>query len=534
MDRNAVTVPDASSAPSGVDGAREATASGRAEDPDTIGRFSVLRRLGEGGMGVVLVGRDDTLERDVALKLVRPERADAAARTRLLREAQAMARVAHPNVVAIYEAGLHADSSVYIAMELVAGKSLAEWLTQKRPVRDVLEVFVQAGRGLAAAHHAGILHRDFKPANVLVGDDGRARVVDFGLARAVATHELAEVSGAAGGSGASRASDASTTSHASPTPHAGVALAAELTVRGTILGTPAYMSPEHFKGEATEASDQWSFGVSLYRALFGAAPFAGEGLLGLMEAVVKGPAPSPPPSPDVPPRVTAIVLRALERDAADRFPSMDAMVDALEAELRVDPAKDPAASRRQRRAVAIVVTMFGVASLVVLGVRSGFHLSVRDVMVQALLGLTVLGAAVLAFRRRLLRDAHGRRVVVFFVLMIATLAAHRAVSLDADVAVVLRGDAVFAVTMGVLAGAMLERWLGWVAVVMSAYLAFSYAAPSLAVAGFGTALIGCIALGIWFWREPAAPLLAGDRSRSGSRGGARSSGARARPKPGAR
>ena len=160
------------------------------EDPTQVGRFVIQRRLGAGAMGVVLVGRDDTLDREVAVKLVKPgvkpgKKAEGA-KLRLLREAQAMAKLAHPNVVAIYEAGLHEDG-VYIAMELVYGQALDGWLKQKpRTVLEILERFLQAGRGLAAAHAKGIIHRDFKPANVLVGEDGRTRVGDFGLARAAA------------------------------------------------------------------------------------------------------------------------------------------------------------------------------------------------------------------------------------------------------------------------------------------------------------------------------------------------------------
>ena len=153
--------------------------------PTQIGRYRVEGQLGEGGVGMVFAAHDPELGRRVAVKLLRPDRLGSdplAAGERLREEAQAMAQLAHPNVATVYDVGEH-DGGVYIAMELVEGQSLREWLDQMvRPWKEVLSMYFQAGRGLAAAHDAGMIHRDFKPANVLVGRDGRARVVDFGLA----------------------------------------------------------------------------------------------------------------------------------------------------------------------------------------------------------------------------------------------------------------------------------------------------------------------------------------------------------------
>jgi serine/threonine protein kinase len=152
----------------------------RSGDPRRIHRFAVLRQLGAGGMGVVYAAYDEELDRRVAIKVVREDMVASQGRSRMLREAQAMAKVSHPNVVQVYEVGEFAGQ-VFVAMEFVKGITLADWLTaEERAWEEILEMYLQAGRGLAAAHHQGLVHRDFKPDNVLVGADGRARVLDFG------------------------------------------------------------------------------------------------------------------------------------------------------------------------------------------------------------------------------------------------------------------------------------------------------------------------------------------------------------------
>src|SRR5687768_12300976 len=164
-----------------------------------VGRFAVLQQLGAGAMGIVLAAYDDTLDRRVAIKLMRPGAAGGEqGRSRAVREAQALARLNHPNVVQIYEAGLHQDS-LYIAMEFIAGKTLREWVDddeRRPPWQEILSLYVAAGRGLAAAHEAGIIHRDFKPDNAMVGHDGRVRVTDFGVARGEAAQASLELDSA--------------------------------------------------------------------------------------------------------------------------------------------------------------------------------------------------------------------------------------------------------------------------------------------------------------------------------------------------
>jgi eukaryotic-like serine/threonine-protein kinase len=289
----------------------------------TIGRYVILDRIGGGGMGVVYTGYDPELDRKVALKLLRPDRAAGeAARLRLLREAQAIARLSHPNVVAVHDAGTFGDQ-VFIAMELVSGTTLRRWLDEeRRPWREVVDRFLLAGRGLAAAHAAGLVHRDFKPDNVLLGKDGRVRVADFGLARAV------------GGTGAEEEAS----------PESGGILESPLTQLGMAVGTPAYMSPEQLRGERADArSDQFSFCVALWEALYGERPFAG--------VLERGPVREVPAGSRVPDRLRQALLRGLAADPAARHPSMEELLDRLE--------RDPEASRRRWLAAATVVLAVG-------------------------------------------------------------------------------------------------------------------------------------------------------------------------------
>jgi serine/threonine protein kinase len=234
------------------------------------GRFIIEGRLGEGGMGVVYAARDPHLGRKVAVKVLRG--ADRAGNARLLREAQAMARLAHPNVVVVFDSGV-LDDRLFVAMELVDGERLDRWLTAHRPGwRAAIDLFIQAGRGLAAAHAAGIVHRDFKPANVLVGGDGRARVLDFGLAR-------------------------DESAPAEPPP-AGEppAEAPGVTATGAVLGTPAYMAPEQRRGERASArADQYSFCVGLYESLYGVHPSSN--IIPVKTPVPSAVAPRPAPRP---------------------------------------------------------------------------------------------------------------------------------------------------------------------------------------------------------------------------------------------
>ncbi|HSS01300.1 MAG TPA: serine/threonine-protein kinase, partial [Kofleriaceae bacterium] len=249
-----------------------------------------------GGMGTVYRAYDPDLDRNVALKLVRadPRNPDhrARLRSRLWREAQTLAQLAHPNVVAVHDVGTH-DDRVFVAMELVDGTTLRELLTDERPALPrILELFRAAGGGLAAAHDVALIHRDFKPDNVLVGRDGRVRVVDFGLARAVAGEDSLGP----------------------------LAIGSDATVSGLVAGTPAYMAPEQFAGAELDArADQFSFCVALHEALFGARP-----------ADERAPIPlRTPGGTRVPTRLRAALLRGLAPDPASRHSSMHALLDEL-------------------------------------------------------------------------------------------------------------------------------------------------------------------------------------------------------------
>jgi tRNA A-37 threonylcarbamoyl transferase component Bud32 len=289
---------------------------------ESVGRYLIVDVVGRGGMGIVYSAYDPELDRKVALKLLLADSARSDnLRHRLRREAQAMARLSHSNVVTVYDVGIH-DDQLFIAMELMEGATLVHWLqAEPRKVSEVLEQFAAAGRGLEAVHAAGFVHRDFKPANVLVGRDGRVCVSDFGLARLVAH------------SGDSASS-----------PDLVQAKAATLTEGGTLLGTPSYMAPEQLEGKPADArSDQFAFCVALYEALYGERPFAGKTVAELRQAVRNGQVREPALDSTAPPRVRQILLRGLQTDPAKRYESMTALLRDL--------GRDPA--RRRRRAAVV-------------------------------------------------------------------------------------------------------------------------------------------------------------------------------------
>jgi tetratricopeptide (TPR) repeat protein len=262
-----------------------------------IGRYVLISPLGVGGMGEVYTAYDPSLDRRIALKVIKPVVSDGellGARALLVAEAHALAKLSHPNVVAVYDVGTDADD-VYVAMEYVEGTTLTAWLGEARPWPEVIDLFVAAGRGLAAAHAAGLVHRDFKPDNVLIGTDGRVRVIDFGIALATKGKR-----------------------------------AGEMPQDKSIVGTPSFMAPEQFEaGNVGPHSDQFSFAVALYQALWRAWPFPGDNDFMVRENVLEGRLLDPPES-GVPPPVRDAVLRALSRDPAKRFPSMTELLAALQ------------------------------------------------------------------------------------------------------------------------------------------------------------------------------------------------------------
>ena len=319
-------------------GERETVAAalfGRPGGPRTIGRYQVGEVLGRGAMGVVYEAWDEVLRRTVAVKLIARDAEIGRAEHRFRREALALAKLDHPNVVGVHEVGVH-DGRLFIAMELVRGETLDAWLAaQPRSWAAILRVFVQAGRGLQAAHDAGLIHRDFKPANCIVGESGWVRVLDFGLARG-ATDLLDEEA-------------------AATFPQVN-SLEVSVTRTGATLGTPAYMAPEQLRGlEVSPSSDQFSFAIALYEALEGVRPFAGSCIVDIHQNIEAGR--RQVGSGRTPKPILELVERGLALTPTERWPSVGAMVDALEA----------MPERRDRRRRAWWMTGMGVVAVSAVG-----------------------------------------------------------------------------------------------------------------------------------------------------------------------
>jgi eukaryotic-like serine/threonine-protein kinase len=321
---------------------RQAPIAERLEEGSRVGRFMVLERVGAGGMGVVFRAYDPKLAREVALKCLKPRSLQPEHRRRLVGEAQAMAKLSHPNVVSVYDVLEPQRGEVVVAMEYVPGVNLRRWLGQRaRSWEEVLAMLVAAGQGLAAAHAQGLLHRDFKPSNVLVGEDDRPRVTDFGLAKL---------------EGVDSTGPAPARPRAEPLPREPSGLHREagddpLTSTGTIVGTPAYMAPEQYAERGVDArADQYAFCSSLWHALTGTLPFGtGSDLGTIIEAKEKGP-PQWPKDHPLPRRIVAAILRGMAPRPDDRWPSMAALLEAL----RWDPR---ARRRRWMTAAAGLVTV---------------------------------------------------------------------------------------------------------------------------------------------------------------------------------
>ncbi|PRP91620.1 Serine/threonine-protein kinase PK-1 [Enhygromyxa salina] len=312
---------------------------GAAAEPVKIGRFTVLERLGAGGMGVVYAAYDNELDRKIAIKLLRGVDEGGAHITRLKREAQALAKLSHPNVVHVYEIGSF-RKQVFVAMEFVEGVTLRDWEPaddQPDPVAEIVTKFVEAGRGLAAAHAAGLVHRDFKPDNALVGDDGRVRVLDFGLARGLDEQEAVGESTLDQDRELFESTDST--------------LRQPLTRTGAILGTPAYMAPEQHLGQRADArSDQFAFCVALWEKLHGQRPFRASGLRQLAVKVLEGKIEEPEDSRHPVPQW---MRRAIERGMAAapdaRWPDMNTLLASL--------SGNPRKRRRWVIAAAVATTL---------------------------------------------------------------------------------------------------------------------------------------------------------------------------------
>jgi predicted Ser/Thr protein kinase len=274
-----------------------------------VGRYVIEERIGAGGMGVVFSATDSELHRRVAIKLLRRSGLgpmSTAGRERLMREARLLASLSHPNVLTVFDVGTH-EGDVFIAMELVDGGSFTSWLRRTSRTQDeIIDRMIEAGRGLAAAHAGGVVHRDIKPDNILVGSDGRARVTDFGLARI--DQDLAQDL------------DASKAATLSP----------DLTKTGALMGTPVYMAPEQWnKGVVDPRTDQWAFCATLYEVVAGVRPFTVDNPAVRTAEIETGRIAQPAEGRSIPGWLRKIVERGLRPNPKDRWPSMEVVVDAL-------------------------------------------------------------------------------------------------------------------------------------------------------------------------------------------------------------
>jgi WD40 repeat protein len=302
--------------------------------PTRVGRYQLGEMLGAGGMGVVYRAHDPDLDRAVAIKVVHT--GDASSGARLLREAQAMARLRHPNVVPIFDVG-PAEDAVFVAMPLLEGGTLKAWLHGgPRGFAEILDRFVAAGRGLAAAHAAGLVHRDFKPENVLLGAGGETQVSDFGIA-CLAGDEAA------------------------PSASVSTLASGALTETGDVLGTPDYMAPEQLRGRPSDArADQFSFCIALWEGIYGERPFlrstadTTDPMRARMDAIAAGPV--APPRRDHPAWIAQLLVRGLAEDPERRWPTLQALLDAIDAYR---------ASRRWRRWLAAGLGAAGLAAAIV-------------------------------------------------------------------------------------------------------------------------------------------------------------------------
>jgi serine/threonine-protein kinase len=308
---------------------------------DAVDRYVVLEQLGKGGMGEVYAAWDPVLDRKVALKLLKAEHQESGIadelRLRLMREAQALARMSHPNVVTVHDVGI-VDGQIYLAMEFVEGQTLTKWLAERpRSWREILSVFLEAGEGLAAAHDAGVTHRDFKPDNVVIGKNARARVMDFGLAHA---HEGAQ--------------EPQPIAASADTPTGSIRR--RITLPGIMLGTPAYMSPEAMFGQKTDPrSDEFSFAVALYEALYGFRPFEGATAPAVAAEIQVNRVRPPPRKSPVPRRIHQLLLKALRANPDERFQTLRALL------IQLGRRK----SSRRRQVLTVLVAVLSALALMI-------------------------------------------------------------------------------------------------------------------------------------------------------------------------
>ncbi|MCG8422800.1 MAG: serine/threonine protein kinase [Proteobacteria bacterium] len=462
--------------------------------PHTIGRFTVIKRLGAGGMGVVYSAFDDELERKVAIKLVRPEATESrdALRARLLREAKSLARLSHPNVVAVHEVGTHEDQ-VFLVMEFIRGITLRSWLGErKRSSAEIVAMFLDVGRGLAAAHELGLVHRDFKPSNVLIDASGRPRVIDFGLAQVAASLRsnggshgddgVRDHGNEGGRDGASRGC-----SGEPPTrPIAQSAYSRSLTQTGVVLGTPNYMSPEQFSGKPLDvSSDQFSYCVALYQALYGRDPFGGNSIPERMHAVLTGALVPPPVKPPVPPAISAALERGLAVQPEKRWPTMDDLLAALGSILSDhEPSRhDPGVRQFLRR--YILLNALIIASITGLLVYLDHtYQQVRVItpagsVISHVVGGSILLLGIWLTRSQWRRALFHRRLAALFAVIVGCSVLNQPIAylVGSTTTQMVVQQMVITTALLTLASLHIARWLWWTVVIHSAGVAVTVISP---------------------------------------------------------
>ena len=433
-----------------------------------IGELVILGKLGEGATSTVYAARDEALGRTVAIKQLQGNFAGRGSsdRQRIRNEARLLAHLAHPNVVALHELREH-HGELLLIMEHVQGAPLGAWIAQTPHWRPRLAALLQAGRGLAAAHALGLTHGDFKPDNVLVGDDQRVRVVDFGLARLLTAPESATTRG------------------------------------GPIAGTPAFMAPEQFAGRPGDArSDQFAFCVTVYTCLFGQPPFPADTLPALVERLAAPPA--PPPAHELPPALVAAVLRGLARDPEDRWPGMDALLAALEREHGRDPEDDLRLGRRQRRiaTIGLLASASAIDAWIFLRPDAApSQLAPRDLVVFMLVVMVLLLALVAGFWRAFRQNRANRQLIGVVLLALGAVLVHRLFALHHDTPPphTLAVDLLIMATCAGLTALTFRRQFLAPALVFLLAAALAALAPERAPAVFSASSVTTFALVLLWW-----------------------------------
>lgn len=394
------------------------------QSPSNIGRYVVLRKLGQGGMGVVYSAYDPDLDRKIALKVVRDDVGlGTFGHNRIKQEAQAMARVAHPNVAHVYEVGEYLSPqgrNIFIAMEFIAGESLEEWQSKTGPhtaasLDQCLRLYLQAASGLAAAHASGLIHRDFKPSNVLIGQDGRVRVLDFGLAR---TTESPSSAAELTPDGAQLTS----------TPKSSLP---RLTMVGSILGTPGYMAPEQLLGQDVDArSDQFSFCASLYEAIYQQLPYGSDQLEEYADSILHAtfrPPPGRTGSVEVPLLIQKVLTRGLSIDPAARFASLDALIAALQPALLPDAETQSMHRNKVMLGAAVTLSLLLTTVSILWVYHDGKRSDLRLNMLMAWVFSACIFGAALLLRKKILAQPRFRRLFQLMLLLSGYLVVGRTI-----------------------------------------------------------------------------------------------------------